>query len=160
MARYNNSIKERIAGLIRADSFTVAEICKSVDISKDTYYRWLKEKPDFSDAIKKAREDYEAGILVKCEKSLEKLISGFTYEEIKTVKVGEKVREETVTTKLVLPNLGAIIHYQTNRNPEKWKNRQSISVKDETSKLIDQLNEEQLNEVINRLLNDVSLERK
>jgi hypothetical protein len=30
--------------------------------------------------------------------------------------------------KKVAPNLGAIIHYQTNKDPENWKNKQSTEL--------------------------------
>jgi len=34
---------------------TVVDSCALSDISKDTFYRWYREKSDFSDAIKKAK---------------------------------------------------------------------------------------------------------
>ncbi len=33
------------------------QITKELEISEDTFYRWLKEFPEFSDTIKMARED-------------------------------------------------------------------------------------------------------
>lgn len=35
---------------------TVESICESLDISHQTFYRWKKEKSEFSEAIKKAEE--------------------------------------------------------------------------------------------------------
>lgn len=74
MAKYNKKIVEKIANLIREDSYPIAEICEKVNISKETYYDWLKTKPDFSDAIKKAEDDFNSLIVVEAKRSLVKLI--------------------------------------------------------------------------------------
>lgn len=139
MARYNKAIVEKICELIRSDTYSVAEICRIVGIHKDTYYSWLKEKTDFSDAIKKAQEEFRGNILVECERSLVKLIKGYTVQERKTITVDSgkkdehgrpipKIKEQTTIDKHIQPNLGAIIHYQTNNDPERWKNKQSMEV--------------------------------
>lgn len=171
MARYNKSIVKRIADLVRSDSYTVIELCRIVGISKDTYYRWIKTKSDFSDAIKRAREEFESSLLADCEKSLKRLVNGWSYEETKTVMVESKktglngkpvgkVKERTVTKKTVHPSLGAIIHVQTNLDPDKWKNRQtsSVSIKDDNARRIDEMNEDQLNALIGKLLKEVENE--
>ncbi|MDL2326647.1 hypothetical protein LJC67_06190 [Bacteroidales bacterium OttesenSCG-928-A14] len=53
MAKYSKKIVDAICSLIKADSYTIAKICKNVGILKDTYYSWLKAKTDKSDTIKK-----------------------------------------------------------------------------------------------------------
>jgi len=141
MAKYSKALVARITELIRSDSYTIAEICQEVKISKDTYYRWLKENSDFSDAIKEAQEDFDKDILSECNKSLRKLITGYTVDETKTVYVekvekdknGEpiskpKIKEQTVTKKHFQPSLGAIIHFQTNHDPETWQNKQNVDI--------------------------------
>jgi hypothetical protein len=35
---------------------SVEEICYYADISRQTYYRWMEENPDFSDRIEKLRQ--------------------------------------------------------------------------------------------------------
>lgn len=124
--------------MIRSDSYSIVEICRSVGISKDTFYTWIREKPDFSDAVEKARKEFEDAILAECNKSLVNLIRGFDSKETKETwitakdpKTGKRVKrlkEEITTTKHVGPNLGAIIHYQTNRDPERWANRQRMEL--------------------------------
>lgn len=139
MAKYSKKIVDAICSLIKADSYTIAEICKNVGISKDTYYNWLKSKPDFSDAIKRAESEFTQDILVECKRSLRKLITGYTVKEKKTVMVDSKkkdakgnpipqVKEQITTEKHFQPNLGAIIHFQTNQDPDNWKNKHSTEV--------------------------------
>lgn len=133
MASYSKEIVEKISDLISSDSYTIAEICQQVGISKDTYYRWLKEKSDFSDTIKKAQKHFDEKSVVEAHRSLMKLVSGYSVDETKTVYVDSKegrpkIKEQTVTKKHYQPNLGAAIFVLTNKDPENWKNRQSAEL--------------------------------
>lgn len=133
MAKYSKKLVERITELIRSDSYTIAEICQIVGLSKDTYYRWLKEKSDFSDTIKRAEEEFTQDVLVECKKSLRKLITGYTVDEVKTIYQNSKddkpkIKEKTIIKKHFQPSLGAIIHFQTNNDPENWRNKQNVEV--------------------------------
>ena len=154
MAKYNKKIVEDICSLIREDSYTIAEICEKVGIVKDTYYRWIAEKADFSDNIKKAQEDFNSLIVVEAKRSLVKLIKGYTVQEKKTITADTgkkdendkpivKVKEHTVTEKHYQPNTAAVIFALTNRDPENWKNRMNnevtadVSIKSDLEKLSD-----------------------
>ena len=139
MAKYNKKTVENICALISTDSYTVAEICKQVGISKDTYYEWEKTKPDFSDAIKKAKSEFDEFIREEAKKSLVKLIRGYTVQEKRTVtadtgkKDGDgntvaRVKEHTVTDKHYQPVTAAVIFALTNRDPENWKNRLNTDI--------------------------------
>ena len=155
MAKYNKAIVEKIADLIRGDSYTIAEICEKVNISKDTYYRWLAQKADFSDAIKKAEEDFNSLIIVEAKRSLIKLIKGYTVQEKKTVTAdtGKKdddgkpivrVKEHAVVDKHYQPNTAAVIFALTNRDPANWKNRLNnemsgeVAIKSDLEKMSDE----------------------
>lgn len=139
MAKYSKKLVEHICELISTDSYTVVEICNRVGISESTYHEWKAKKTEFSEAIKSAKTKFEGDMLVECERSLVKLIKGFTVQEKRTVTAdtGKKdengkpivrVKEHVVTDKHYPPSLGAIIHYQTNRDPDRWKNRQDTKM--------------------------------
>lgn len=133
MAKYNKKIVNYICSIIEKDSYTIPEICKMVGIDEATYHRWKIDKPEFCEAIEKARDKFIKNGLVECEKSLMKLIIGYEYEESKTVVVNDgsnnpKIKEKSTTKKHVAPNLGAVIHFQTNKDPENWKNKQSTEL--------------------------------
>lgn len=133
MAKYNKKIVNYICSIIEKDSYTIPEICKMVGIDEATYHRWKIDKPEFCEAIEKARDKFIKNRLVECEKSLMKLIIGYEYEESKTVVVNDgsnnpKIKEKSTTKKHVAPNLGAVIHFQTNKDPENWKNKQSTEL--------------------------------
>lgn len=105
---------------------------KLAGIVADTYYRWLKEHSEFSDAVKKAQaafQDWQMnGILEDARKSLKTLICGQEYEEIKTEYENDKngnqrIKKQIRITKKVLPNPTAVIFALCNRDPEHWQNR-------------------------------------
>jgi hypothetical protein len=134
MAKYRKKIVEEICSLIKSDSDTISEICSQVGISEDTFYEWQKSKTEFSDAVKKAKGEFDELIASEAKKSLVKLIRGYTLQEEKTVTVdtGKKdddgkpivrVKEHSVTDKHYQPVTAAVIFALTNRDPENWKNK-------------------------------------
>lgn len=128
--KYGKEITDKICKLFETDSYTAREVCEICNITETTYYEWINTKSEFSESIKRAKEVYLNKRLKECEKSLNKLVEGYEYEEVtieyKTVGESDSpVQNKKVVKKHVAPNLGAIIHYQTNKDPENWKNRQS-----------------------------------
>lgn len=98
------------------------DIAAKIGVARQTWFSWKNDFPSFSDAIKR-------GFSRRCqvaESSLNKLIKGYDYEETRTeltIKDDQVVGSKQITiTKHVPPNLGAVIFFLTNANPEKWKN--------------------------------------
>lgn len=140
MAKYNKKIVEHICDLISVDSYTIAEICKTVGISERTYYEWQSKNAEFADAIKKAQDKFDELIVVEAKKSLVKMIRGYTVQEKRTVtadtgkkddngKAIVRVKEHSVTDKHYQPVPAAVIFALTNRDPDNWKNRQDTNIK-------------------------------
>lgn len=123
-----NDVKDDIISYIReGDSNILA--CKKVGISKETFYTWINDKPDFSDSLKKARKEFRETIVQTLEQSLWKRAAGYEVEEVKneyrTLKDGSKVLvKSSKTTKHFPPDTGALIFALTNLDPENWKNKQ------------------------------------
>jgi len=134
MAKYNKERVKHICSLISKDSYTIAEICSLSGISKETYYEWLENKPDFVDAIARAKEEYDEMVVREAKNSLIKKIRGYTVQETKTVMVDSgkpgpdgkpipKIRERTIIDKTFQPDTTAIVFALTNKVPEEYKNR-------------------------------------
>ena len=51
--KYSPEIVKKICDLLKMGNY-IHTACDCVGISKDTFYDWIKNKPDFSDAIKEA----------------------------------------------------------------------------------------------------------
>lgn len=135
MAKYAENIVKRIIDLIKSDSYTNAEICKQVDISEETFYTWKKQKPEFSESLKKARKERLKLFASEAEKSLLKKIRGYEIEETKTIYIARKdqreygkdkagIKQHTVIKKHIQPDTAAIIFALTNQSPKNWKNKQ------------------------------------
>lgn len=165
MAKYSKQIVEKIYDLISSDSYSIVEVCEIVGINKDTYYTWLKTKPDFSDTIKKAEEERHAFMRVEAEKSLKKKIQGYTVEETKIVYVDSKtgktdekgneitkpkIKEQTVVKKHIPPDTTAIIFTLVNRDPDNWKNRQENKISGDVGikSHLENLSDEELQKIV------------
>ena len=133
MAKYDEQIINDICSLIKKDSYTISELCKEVGIAVSTYYEWLETKSEFSEAIQKAKYQFDEMMVKEARNSLRKLVKGYEVEEKKTVftegKDGKpKVKEQVSTKKHIQPNVGATIFLLTNKASDEFKNRLNTDV--------------------------------
>lgn len=139
MAKFSKKTVEKIVGLIKSDTYTIAEICRQVGITPKTYHQWVNDYPDFADAIEQAKDERMQAMVIEAKKSLMKKIQGYDVMETKVVTVpGTKkdekgnpkpiIKEQTTTKKHIQPDTAAIIFTLTNGDPEHWRNRQSTEV--------------------------------
>lgn len=150
------------------DGLTDEQIAHNLGISKDTFYRYKKQYPDFSDTLKKGKEvvDFEV------ENALLKRALGYEYEEVTTERVAEKDEKGKMLTdihgfptydmvvtkkvkKEVAPDTTAQIFWLKNRKPKEWRDKQDIQHSGEVSQNVSvdgkvdikKLNDEELDEL-------------
>ena len=139
MAKFSKKTVERIVGLIKSDTYTIAEICRQVGITPKTYHQWVNDYPDFADAIEQAKDERMQAMVIEAKKSLMQKIQGYDVTETKVVTVpGTKkdekgnpkpiIKEQTTTKKHIQADTAAIIFTLTNGDPEHWRNRQTTEV--------------------------------
>lgn len=139
MAKFSKKTVDKIVGLVKSDTFTIAEICRQVGITPKTYHLWMNDYPDFADAIEQAKEERMQSMVIEAKKSLMKKIQGYDVTETKVVTIPGKqkdekgnpkpiIKEQTTTKKYIQPDTAAIIFTLTNGDPEHWRNRQSTEV--------------------------------
>lgn len=139
MAKFSKKTVERIVGLIKSDTYTIAEICRQVGITPKTYHQWVNDYPDFADVIEQAKDERMQAMVIEAKKSLMKKIQGYDVTETKVVTVpGTKkdekgnpkpiIKEQTTTKKHIQADTAAIIFTLTNGDPEHWRNRQTTEV--------------------------------
>ena len=139
MAKFSKKTVERIVGLIKSDTYTIAEICRQVGITPKTYHQWVNDYPDFADAIEQAKDERMQAMVIEAKKSVMKKIQGYDVTETKVVTVpGTKkdekgnpkpiIKEQTTTKKHIQADTAAIIFTLTNGDPEHWRNRQTTEV--------------------------------
>ena len=136
---YSKKIVKQIAGLIKSDTYTIAEICHIVGIAPKTYYLWLQNKPEFAEAVERAKDERMQALVVAARRSLMKRITGYDTEETVTVIVPDKnggkdengktkgrVKETKRVMKHIQPDTMAIIFALTNGDSENFKNKHSV----------------------------------
>lgn len=114
---------------------TATDIIKLLGISTNIYYRWRKEHPDFSEAVKELQDKADDLVV----NSLFGRAVGMTVtEEHRTEKeggpggkdnttVGLEVTEKTIV-KQIVPDVGAQMNWLKNRRPDEWRDKQEIAV--------------------------------
>lgn len=121
----------------------VKRLCEFLDIDFKTYQAWMK-KSNFSDAIKKAQQEFRQETVIELVNTMKKCALGYSVTtsdskyKAQVVReydpgTGKKVKEyttdkgvkieETRKETHVQPNVGAGIFLLTNLDPENWKNR-------------------------------------
>ena len=139
MAKFSKKTVEKIVGLVKSDTYTIAEICRQVGITPKTYHQWVNDYPDFADAIEQAKAERMQVMVIEAKKSLMKKIQGYDVTETKVVTIPGKqkdekgnpkpiIKEQTTTKKHIQPDTAAIIFTLTNGDPVHWRNRQSTEV--------------------------------
>ena len=139
MAKFSKKTVGMIVGLVKSDTYTIAEICRQVGITPKTYHQWVNDYPDFADAIEQAKAERMQAMVIEAKKSLMKKIQGYDVTETKVVTIPGKqkdekgnpkpiIKEQTTTKKHIQPDTAAIIFTLTNGDPEHWRNRQSTEV--------------------------------
>lgn len=152
----------RIHGLMDYGGALLKDFCKAMDIDDDSYYLWMNTKPEFSEAIQKAKADFKATQEERLVESLMQSALGYEASETKTEYISDengnrRPKKQTVTKKNVAPNTGAAIFLLTNIAPEKWKNKMNTEHSgeiDASLKIVKPLTKEELKELHRKLENE------
>lgn len=156
MAKYGKKIVDKMVGLMKSDTYTIAEICRQVGITTKTYHQWINDYPEFEESIEQAKAERMQFFVAEAKKSLLKKIQGYTVDETKVVTVPSRkkdkdgrpkpqIKEQTTTKKHIGPDTAAVIFTLINGEPENWKNRQNTEVTGKDGKdLFKQLTDEEL----------------
>lgn len=140
ISRYDTDILPRLSDikdwLMQGD--TVREICKKLEMSPDTWYRYCREHETLTELVTMGR----SVLCNEVEKSLIKLCTGYDYEELKTTieedKNGKKRTRIEKIKRHQPPSAQAISFFLRNRMPEEWSDKKELildtSQNDETRK--------------------------
>lgn len=111
---------------------TDTQIIENIGIGRTTFYKWLREFPEFAEAIKKARVQTN----IEIENVMIDLACGKTYvEESKTIldpKTGEILKVERIR-KQIPPNAVMLIFLAKNRMKDKYKDYAPVPFEPETT---------------------------
>lgn len=138
--KYNAQFHPLLAESLARNGLTNEQIAEKMGLATSTVSLWMNEHQEFSDALKRGREEPDD----KVERSLYKLATGFEYEAEKpmVVSIGNNEGSEVQLVKYrerVLPNTTAQIFWLKNRRPDRWRDKQEI----EHSGFVDDVSPEQ-----------------
>jgi hypothetical protein len=106
---------------------TDEEMFNALGVSKDTYYKWKKEKPEFREAIKKGKYESNGEIL----NSAFKQASGYYQSVTEPMKVRDVMGAEEIQLitydKFIPANNTMAIFMLKNRMPAQYKDKQDIN---------------------------------
>lgn len=119
MSKYSKRLVAKICQLIESDDYTITEICQKVNISRETFNVWKRDKPEFSDALLKS-EDIRLEVFRGAARSgLLTLLQGKEFEEVITEYVEgkadkdgvskPKIKSQRKVKKFILPNPTSVI---------------------------------------------------
>lgn len=121
VGKYDTHVKPKLL-LIEAwarDGLTDEDIYKNLDISHDSFYKYKKEHPELTEALKRGKEVID----VMVENALLKAALGYDYTEEELNKMtGDPIE----LRKVAHPNTTALIFWLKNRKPKAWRDRQEI----------------------------------
>lgn len=136
--KYGKEMTDLLCSYIReGDSQRLA--CKKAGITESTFFDWASKKPEFSSAIKKAKDEFQATIVGKLEASLWKRAMGYEVTETDTEYVSDsegnpRIKSQKTKVKHVQPDTGALIFALTNVAPDKWVNKQKMEMQETKAK--------------------------
>jgi transposase len=90
MSKFTEELQEKIISLIEEDTFSVTEICNHLQISRKSFYEWKDTRPEFREAMQKAKEQRDDKLLMTARRSLKRKLEGYTLTEIRTTYVPDK----------------------------------------------------------------------
>lgn len=123
------------------DGLTDEQIARNIGISRSTLAEWKNKYPDISDTLKKGKEivdiQVENALLKKAIGFKEKLSKPFKVKRTYYDERGKKVEtEDIVYVEEEIynpPDTTAQIFWLKNRRPDKWRNREEIEVRNDSS---------------------------
>jgi transposase-like protein len=99
MAKYSEELTENIADLIAIELYSVSEVCAALNISRKTFYSWMKTQPYFREEIEKALEQRDDVVFSLAMSSLKKRLSNYTLTEEKDTYVPDENNPEKLIFK-------------------------------------------------------------
>lgn len=100
---------------------TDIELADFFEVSEDTIYEWKKVHPEFSEAIKRGKNQADSEVANK----LYKRATGYQHEDV-DIKMFEGQIIQTPLVKHYPPDTTAAIFWLKNRQPKKWRDKQDI----------------------------------
>lgn len=108
------------------------DLAEFFKVHRDTIHHWGFKHPDFSDAVKRTKEELDAQV----ERSLFQRAMGYKHRAVKFMQVGGSIVEKEYIEHYP-PDATSMIFWLKNRQPQKWRDRREAAPEDDTTPLDD-----------------------
>jgi len=127
--KYSTSLLPKLAELMAKSAMIDKDMAAFIGISESTFHKWKIDHPDFAAALIKGKQDPDD----KVEAALFQSAMGHHEDEFTQVKVpgpdGEDIiKHTTMTRRYIAPQVAAQIFWSKNRRPDRWKDKQEVSI--------------------------------
>jgi len=144
--KYNAQFHPLIVKVLAEQGLIESEIQKKIDISVATFVSWKKKYPEFLKALTEGKYATDKEV----ERALLKRAKGYEYdesvEEPVSSKVDGKPTKKLAVTKVMHKHMAGDVGAQTlwlkNRMPDKWRDKQDITMNATISEAVDMSPEE------------------
>jgi hypothetical protein len=123
--KYRPEMCEKVYELA-TQGFYNDKISKELGITNQTLHAFMKDHPEFLDAIKRGKAIADE----KVERTLFEMATGYSHQVYKPMVVGTGMGESQVKVieyiEKLPPNMTAIIFHLKNRKPQEWRDKQEI----------------------------------
>jgi len=153
MAKYSESMTDKIVHFIEAEDLPISEICNILSICRKTFYLWMDNHPEFCKEIERARERREEKLLVKARMALAMKLEKHMLCTVKYKYVVDKENpeehhlvEKTVTHREYLPSdrtIKMVLELEEKRKAKKEKAAQEKQKEEERIEKEERLKEPQ-----------------
>lgn len=159
-SKYDDDMHPTLIVGYAEEGLVCAEIADKFSIGASTLSGWLKAHPELFEAYKEG----VARSLGPIVRSLYERARGYEYDEIKVEgkansEGGISGKRITKTTKRVHPDVAAIMCVLTNKDPENWKHRSEMTLRQAPSFAeLEDLSDEELYDIIHGNGNQEAIE--
>ncbi|MDH6307747.1 transposase-like protein [Dysgonomonas sp. PFB1-18] len=85
MAKYSEELTEKIVELIAEKFYSISEVCATINISRKTFYGWMKTQSGFREEIDSALEQRDDAAMAMAMSSLRKRLGNYSLTEEKDI---------------------------------------------------------------------------
>jgi transposase-like protein len=116
--------------VIEDSGFSMYKLAKLFDVARRQIYHWMEKHEEFRHGIETGRTVFDG---TKIHKSLVRRATGFAFTETTREPDKEgKLKIVRTVKKHLAPDITSIKHWQSNRDPANWSDKQELDINQKT----------------------------
>ena len=114
-------LKDKAVKLVEDNNLGIRPLSRALGITHTTIQLWMKDDDDFRQRINLARKTFVDNLVPEANKSLKKLVCGYTRKKVVERKYPSGAAKEVIiTTEEIAPSMDAIKYINEVSDPENY----------------------------------------